>query len=128
MAVHDRKTPKSHGVIPGEFWSGPTLEELARMQNVRPVERLEEVIGGWPAEELQDGFEKELARWRQEGASQELRRAPLRRHDELGVGPDHVEKRASHLPGRCLDRGDRCPARTAAGDSQPQALSVHRRT
>jgi hypothetical protein len=53
-------------VIPGEFWSGPTLEELARMQNVRPVERLEQVLDGWPAEELQDGFEEELARWRQE--------------------------------------------------------------
>lgn len=66
MAVHDRKGTKSHGVIPGEFWAGPTLEELARMQNVRPVERLEQVLGGWPAEELQDGFEEELARWRQE--------------------------------------------------------------
>lgn len=66
MAIHDRKTSKSHGISPGEFWSGPTLEELARMQKVRPVERLEEVVGGWPAEELQDGFEAELARWRQE--------------------------------------------------------------
>jgi hypothetical protein len=42
------------------------LEELARMQNVRPVERLEKVVGGWPTEELEDGFEEELARWRQE--------------------------------------------------------------
>lgn len=66
MAIHDRKDPKGCGVIPGEFWSGPSLEELARMQNVRPVERLEEVVGGWPTEELQDGFEEELVRWRQE--------------------------------------------------------------
>jgi hypothetical protein len=65
MAVHDRKYPKSLGVNAGEFWSGPTLEELARMQNVRPVQRIEDVVGGWPAEELQDGFEEELARWRQ---------------------------------------------------------------
>ena len=50
---------------PGDFWSGYTLEDLARMQNVRPVERLEDLIGGWPVEELQDGFEEELARWRQ---------------------------------------------------------------
>ncbi len=66
MAVHDRRAPKSPGVNPGEFWSGPSLEELARMQNVRPVERLEDLVGGWPAEELRDGFEEELARWRRE--------------------------------------------------------------
>ncbi len=66
MASHNRRTPTDYCEIPGDFWSGRTLEELARMQNVRPVERLEEIIGGWPAEELQDGFEEELARWRQE--------------------------------------------------------------
>jgi hypothetical protein len=65
MAVHDRRAPKSHGVSPGELSPGFTLEELARMQNVRPVERLEDIVGGWPVEELQDGFEEELARWRQ---------------------------------------------------------------
>ena len=36
------------------------------MQNVRPLERLEQLVGGWPAEELQDGFEEELASRRQE--------------------------------------------------------------
>lgn len=66
MAIHDRKGSKGRGVIPGEFWGGPTLEELARSQNVRPVERLEQILGGWPKEELQDGFEEELARWREE--------------------------------------------------------------
>jgi len=66
MAVHDERTPKSHGMSPGEFWSGLTLEELAKMQNVRPIERLEDLMGGWPADELQDGFEEELARWRRE--------------------------------------------------------------
>jgi hypothetical protein len=65
VTVYDRRAPKSPDASPGDFWSGHTLEELARMQNVRPVERLEDVVGGWPAEELQDGFEEELARWRQ---------------------------------------------------------------
>jgi hypothetical protein len=65
MAVQDRGTSKSRGMSAGDFWSGPTMEELARMQNVRPVERLEDLIGGWPLEELEDGFEEELARWRQ---------------------------------------------------------------
>ena len=66
MAVHDKRAPKSHGMSPGELRSGLTMEELAKMQNVRPAERLEDIMGGWPAEELQDGFEEELARWRQE--------------------------------------------------------------
>lgn len=66
MAAHDKRAPKSRGAIPGDFWSSPTLEDLAKMQNVRPVERLEDVMGGWPVEELQDGFEEELARWRRE--------------------------------------------------------------
>ena len=66
MAIHDRKDSKGRGVIPGEFWSGPNLEELARSQNVRPVKQLEQILGGWPEDELQDGFEEELARWREE--------------------------------------------------------------
>jgi hypothetical protein len=66
MAIHDRKGSKSRGVVPGEFWSGPSLEELARSQNVRPIERLDQILGGWPEEELQDRFEEELARWRRE--------------------------------------------------------------
>lgn len=65
MTSHNKRVPKSRGVSPGGFWSSPTMEELAKMQNVRPVERLEDLIGGWPVEELQDGFEEELARWRQ---------------------------------------------------------------
>lgn len=66
MAIHDRKGSKSRSIIPGEFWSGPTIEELAKAQNVRPVERIEQILGGWPEGELHDGFEEELARWREE--------------------------------------------------------------
>jgi hypothetical protein len=71
MAVHDShdsRAQKGRGATPGEFWSGPNLEELAKMQDFRPVERLEEVLGGWPEEELQDGFEVELSGWRHERA------------------------------------------------------------
>ena len=68
MAVHDKRVPKSHGMSPGELRPGPTMEELAKVQNVRPVERLEDIMVGWPVEELQDGFEEELARWRRERA------------------------------------------------------------
>ena len=66
MTTHTKRALKSRGESPGDFWSGYTLEELAKMQNVRPVERLEDIMGGWPVEELQDGFEEELARWRRE--------------------------------------------------------------
>lgn len=66
MAVHNRKEQNPSGPISNEFWSGPDLKELARMQHVRPAERLEALLGGWPAEEVSDGFEDALARWRQE--------------------------------------------------------------
>jgi hypothetical protein len=39
-------------------------EELARQQGVRPVERLEDLAGGWPADQINDGFEEALERWR----------------------------------------------------------------
>ena len=44
---------------------GATFEELARQQGVRPVRRLEDLLGGWPEDELNDGFEEALAAWRQ---------------------------------------------------------------
>jgi len=47
----------------GEFWHGLSFEELAQLQGVKPVERIEPVLGGWPAEEVEDGFETELAEW-----------------------------------------------------------------
>jgi hypothetical protein len=39
-------------------------EELARQQGVHPVERLEDLAGGWPADQIDDGFEEALERWR----------------------------------------------------------------
>lgn len=53
---------------PGEHSLGasPSFEALARAQGVRPVERLEDLLGGWPEEERTDGFEQAVRRWRQE--------------------------------------------------------------
>ena len=34
------------------------------MQGVRPVENFESLLGGWPAEEIEDGFAETLEVWR----------------------------------------------------------------
>jgi hypothetical protein len=59
---HDRKIEPTLT----DFWQGASLEDLARQQGVRPVERLEDLLGGWPEDEVNDGFEIVLERWRQE--------------------------------------------------------------
>jgi hypothetical protein len=47
------------------FWQSCSLEELACRQGVLPPKDEEELLGGWPAEERNDGFEDALTRWRQ---------------------------------------------------------------
>ena len=47
-----------------EFWQHASLENLAQQQGVRPVERLEDLAGGWPEDQIDDGFEEALERWR----------------------------------------------------------------
>ena len=68
MAVHEK--PHRHDLFEasGEFWQGLSFEELARLQGVKPVQRIESVLGGWPEDEVDDGFEAELARWRGQGS------------------------------------------------------------
>jgi len=48
----------------GDFWRRVSFEELARQQGVRPVERIEDLLGGWPEDQIDDGFEEALLRWR----------------------------------------------------------------
>ena len=38
------------------FWDSPTLEQLARAQNVQPMTDVKLLFGTWPGEE-DDGFE-----------------------------------------------------------------------
>lgn len=58
MAVAKRQTEA------WDFHRRYTIDELARMQGVRPVERFESLLGGWPADEIEDGFEEAVASWR----------------------------------------------------------------
>jgi len=37
---------------------------LASAQGIKPVQALEDVLGGWPKDEKDDGFESNLRQWR----------------------------------------------------------------
>ena len=67
MAIHRKalKGQEDPVLTGGNAWQGSSFEEIARRQGVRPVERLEDLIGGWPLEEIDDGFEETVIRWRQ---------------------------------------------------------------
>jgi hypothetical protein len=55
-----------------DFWESCSLDELARRQGVSVPRSMEEMQGGWPDDELADGFENAVRTWR-EG---ELEQAP----------------------------------------------------
>lgn len=59
--LHTEEPPVAH-----DFWESPTLEELARRQNVRPINDIREIIGTWPGN-TDDGFEDEIDRLRHHG-------------------------------------------------------------
>lgn len=58
--VEHRKTPWQE-----EFWQNRTLDKLAAEQGVKPVTASDQALGGWPADELDDGFEQAVASWRE---------------------------------------------------------------
>jgi len=47
------------------FFRHESFESLARAQGKRPATRLEDFQGGWPEDQLDDGFEEALLAWRQ---------------------------------------------------------------
>lgn len=60
----DPKHPAEMKPSGENFWRRVSLEELARQQGVRPVERVEDLLGGWPEDQIDDGIEEALERWR----------------------------------------------------------------
>jgi hypothetical protein len=52
--------PAGHRETPWheKFWQERTLDEVAADQGVKPVTDLDEALGGWPDDELDDGFEQ----------------------------------------------------------------------
>jgi hypothetical protein len=56
-----------------DYWNySPSFEELARAQGTRPAERFEDFAGGWPEDQLDDGFEEALERFRRTSSWDEV--------------------------------------------------------
>ncbi len=47
------------------FWETCSLDELARRQGVSLPSSTDTMLGGWPQDELEDGFEDSVTLWRQ---------------------------------------------------------------
>ena len=56
-----------------DFWRSPSLEEVTAVRGKKPPVDFDQLKGGWPEEEVNDGFEEAVDRWRRE---------PWRREDE----------------------------------------------
>ena len=52
--------------VAADFWQSPTLEELARAQDVRPMTDVRTLFGTWPGE-ADDGFEASIDDLRHNG-------------------------------------------------------------
>ena len=49
---------------PADFWESCSLDELAHRQGVSAPGLVANLYGGWPIDELNDGFEEAFRRWR----------------------------------------------------------------
>lgn len=47
-----------------EFWQNRSIEEIAAAQGHPGPVKFEDLLGGWPKEEIDDGFEEALEEWR----------------------------------------------------------------
>jgi hypothetical protein len=74
MVVLDQPLPLPDGTpvrveaiipLPADFWQSCSLDELARRQGVPTPGAVEDLLGGWPADELNDDFEEAFVRWRE---------------------------------------------------------------
>jgi len=49
----------------GSFWKKRTLQEIIEEQGTKPVRSVDDFRGGWPPEEINDGFEEWYRQQRQ---------------------------------------------------------------
>ena len=59
---------RSERPISRDFWESPTLEALARSQNVQPMSDVRTLFGTWPGDE-NDGFEAAIDELRHPSAA-----------------------------------------------------------
>lgn len=52
-----------------EFYRHQTFEQLVQEQGVQPATRLSDYQGGWPKDQLEDGFEEAVIEWRRGDAA-----------------------------------------------------------
>lgn len=72
IVVTDQPLPLPNGTTvrvepippPGDFWHSASLDELAAAQGISRVVSFDELIGGWPEDEVADDFDLALAQWR----------------------------------------------------------------
>ena len=67
------------------FWESPTLAELARVQNVKPVSDVQPMFGTWPGQE-NDGFEAAIDELRHPGKELNTRAERAGREEEACDG------------------------------------------
>jgi len=48
-----------------DFWEPHSLDELAKRQGVSAAASPDDLLGGWPVDEIDDDFEKALLSWRE---------------------------------------------------------------
>jgi hypothetical protein len=83
MVVLDQPLPFPDGtpvrvepiaITSGSFWQSMSIDELAKQQGVTVPTSVDELFGGWPADELDDHFgqtlEQTLEQWRRSESEQ----------------------------------------------------------
>lgn len=78
MVVLDHPVPLPDGTpvrvepitAAADFWQTLSLSELASRQQVSVPRDVDECLGGWPEDELNDGFEQAVVCWRRQELEQ----------------------------------------------------------
>lgn len=73
----NHRSPASDAPISSDFWTSPTLDELAKAQNVGPLD-VSAIFGKWPGD-ADDGFEADIDELRHPGRLGERRPKVVRK-------------------------------------------------